>query len=249
MKIKKTLLMYSILSLLSVCFFSNAEAQRKKPAKAKPAELKIPSKVAEIVSVELDTNKVIQICPFYEERLKGIVKPPIVKITTVTKNFENEGLEIYYTVSGGKIVGSGSNVVWDLSKSRVGEYTLTVGIGKDNRIFGTQITKRVSLLESSECDPPCSCYRTEIEGPVGVVKRGELVVFSTKYIDSSAIKHKIVWKVIGGEIINGENSSQVLVKVTSDSSISELSVTVMILGNDICFECIEETQIRFIDDR
>jgi hypothetical protein len=50
-----------------------------------------------------------------------------------------------YTVSGGKIIGSGAEVIWDLSNALIGTYTITGGVDDGCGICGATKTKTVVI--------------------------------------------------------------------------------------------------------
>lgn len=54
-----------------------------------------------------------------------------------------------YTVSGGQVIGFGSNVKWDLSDEKPGTYTITAGIKTPNgdsfQVFGRLVTRTVVI--------------------------------------------------------------------------------------------------------
>src|SRR5262249_53147649 len=51
-------------------------------------------------------------------------------------NPDNDVLVYNYTVSGGRIVGQGANVQWDLSGVKTGTYTITAGVDNGCGICG-----------------------------------------------------------------------------------------------------------------
>ena len=61
-----------------------------------------------------------------------------MKISVATTATIPEGNDVTYdyTVSGGKIIGSGADVVWDLQDVKPGVYTITVGIDDGGGVFG-----------------------------------------------------------------------------------------------------------------
>lgn len=58
---------------------------------------------------------------------------------------ENDVLTYNYFVSGGKIVGSGAEVIWDLENVPNGTYTIKVGVDDGAGIVGKTITKTVII--------------------------------------------------------------------------------------------------------
>jgi len=58
---------------------------------------------------------------------------------------ENDVLTYNYVVSGGKIIGSGAKVTWNLQSVPNGTYTMTVGVDDGAGIVGKTITKSVVI--------------------------------------------------------------------------------------------------------
>ena len=65
----------------------------------------------------------------------------IISVSTAINESDNN-LSIYYTVSAGKIIGTGKDVMWDLSDVKPGKYTITAGVDDGCGICGEQ-TKTV----------------------------------------------------------------------------------------------------------
>ena len=74
-----------------------------------------------------------------------------VSITTTAIDPENDVLTYDYIISVGKIVGNGSNVVWDLWGVQPGTYTITAGVDDGCGVCGRTITKTVVVKECPDC--------------------------------------------------------------------------------------------------
>ncbi len=69
-----------------------------------------------------------------------------------TTNFScNDFLSYHYTFSGGKVVGTGSNVIWALWDVKPGTYTITVGVDDGCGVCGETKTKTVVVKECADC--------------------------------------------------------------------------------------------------
>ena len=66
-----------------------------------------------------------------------------VKTTAVDP--DGDVLTYQYIVSGGKIVGTGAEVIWDLANTPVGTYTITAGVDDGCGICGKTVTKTVVI--------------------------------------------------------------------------------------------------------
>jgi len=74
-----------------------------------------------------------------------------ISVTTEASDPENDVLTYNYAVSGGKIVGSGSKVVWDLWRVQPGTYSITAGVDDGCGICGKTMTKTVVVKECPDC--------------------------------------------------------------------------------------------------
>jgi hypothetical protein len=65
----------------------------------------------------------------------------------ITSNSSNEYFLYRYEVSGGKIIGQGKEVIWDLSEMPKGTYTITANVDNGCSLCGKAITKSVSIFD------------------------------------------------------------------------------------------------------
>ena len=68
---------------------------------------------------------------------------PTVSVTTLATDPENDVLTYNYSVTGGRIVGTGATVTWDLTGVSPGTYTITAGVDDGCGICGKTMTKTV----------------------------------------------------------------------------------------------------------
>jgi hypothetical protein len=66
-----------------------------------------------------------------------------IDIVTTAVDPENDVLLYSYTVTGGRIIGGGANVKWDLTGVRPGTYTVIVGVDDGAGIVGKTFTRTV----------------------------------------------------------------------------------------------------------
>ena len=73
------------------------------------------------------------------------------KFPYITTAVDPEGdvLTYQYTVSGGSIVGSGAEVVWDLMGVAPGIYTITAGVDDGAGIIGQTKAQKILIKEDS----------------------------------------------------------------------------------------------------
>lgn len=67
----------------------------------------------------------------------------LITVSTSAVDPENDPLTYDYSVTGGKIIGRGAKVVWDLTGVPPGTYKITVGVDDGGGLNGNIITKSV----------------------------------------------------------------------------------------------------------
>lgn len=80
-----------------------------------------------------------------------IDKPTKITVKVTVGDYPPELLVFRYKVSAGEIVGTGDNVVWDLSKQPPGGYKITAWVDDGCGECGGEITKTIVIKECPEC--------------------------------------------------------------------------------------------------
>jgi hypothetical protein len=96
---------------------------------------------ADVENIILSKNQIDLVCS----------KEKTISVETQVKNPEEETLVYDYIISGGKIIGSGEKVVWDLSNVKAGNYTITAKVDNGCGFCGNIVTKKVTVVESLDC--------------------------------------------------------------------------------------------------
>ena len=60
-------------------------------------------------------------------------------------------LAFNYTVTGGKVIGTGNKVIWDLSGVKPGTYKITAEVDDGCGVCGQPVTKEVKVIECPNC--------------------------------------------------------------------------------------------------
>lgn len=186
-----------------------------------------PTPSAEIEKIELDRKKVFIPCrPGMRPREENCGDNASIKVKVSVKNPRNVALLYEYTVSGGRIIGQGANVIWDLAGVQPGYYTITVGINDSSGVRTITKTESVSV---AECDCPpvdAACPTLLISTPNDSVKAGETVTFMANVSGTSDSDLAYNWTVSQGEIIEGQGTPKIKVKTTHEMADSNLTVQV-----------------------
>lgn len=165
---------------------------------------------------------------------------PTVRVSTTAVDPENDVLTYNYTVSGGRIVGQGANVTWDLSGVNPGTYTITAGVDDGCGVCGKTETKTIEVTNCN-CVPPvqrCECPTTfDVSGPSAVTKPGDTMTFTANVSGGSAENITYNWSVSAGSIESGQGSPSITVRVPADLFNSNITATVEISGTNLCAEC------------
>jgi hypothetical protein len=74
-----------------------------------------------------------------------------INVSTKATNENNDQLLYNYVLTGGKIIGNGEKVIWDLSSEKPGTYTITAATDNGCGLCGTTVTKTVTVVETGDC--------------------------------------------------------------------------------------------------
>ena len=107
---------------------------------------------AKITKLILDKTELIAACTV--GRLKRSFCPAGncgVSVSAIVGATEDKNISFKYRVSGGKIIGSGNNITWDLAGLTPGEYSISVSASDDDAISGSLQTATVEIKENQYC--------------------------------------------------------------------------------------------------
>jgi hypothetical protein len=158
-------------------------------------------------------------------------------VTTTAVDPENDVLTYNYTVSGGRIVGQGANVSWDLTGAQPGTYTITAGVDDGCGVCGKTQTRTITVTEC-RCEVVCVCPTLDVTGPAGTVNAGETITFTANVSGGGATNVTYDWSVTSGTIIEGQGTPVIRVATTADMAGQSTTATVRIGG--VCEECPKE---------
>jgi hypothetical protein len=159
-----------------------------------------------------------------------------VNVATTAVDPENDVLTYNYTVNGGRIVGQGANVTWDLSGARPGTYTITAGVDDGCGICGQTQTRTIEVRECDDCVRVCSCPQISVTGPSSTVQPGERMTFTANVSGGSQPSVTYTWSVSQGTIVEGQGTPSITVDTTGLSD-TTITATVNVGGTDPACEC------------
>ena len=106
---------------------------------------------ADVTSLTLSADEIIIGCNNPAKNAVCSVGNRKVSISTIAVDPENDVLTYVYKVSGGEIVGTGNEVVWDLRDVKPGTHTITAGVDDGCGVCGKTVTKTVVVKECPDC--------------------------------------------------------------------------------------------------
>lgn len=153
-----------------------------------------------------------------------------VSVSTTAVDPEGDILVYNYTVSGGRVVGEGANVSWDLSGVPAGTYTITAGVDDGCGLCGQTQTQTV-VVEPCDCEREinCQCATVDVSGPAGITNPGDTMTF-TANVTAGTYDPTYNWTVSAGTIISGQGTPSITVQTTPDMAGSSVTATVDIGG-------------------
>lgn len=157
-----------------------------------------------------------------------------ISVTTTAVDPENDVLTYNYTVSGGRIVGTGANVTWDLSGVAPGTYTITAGVDDGCGLCGKTQTQTVTVV-ACQCEIVCECPTATISGPAGITAPGETMTFTANVsggTQQGAITYN--WSVSGGTIESGQGTPSIVVRTAREQAGQSITATVELGGLPNC---------------
>jgi hypothetical protein len=157
-----------------------------------------------------------------------------VNVTTSASDAEGDTLVYNYTVSGGRIVGTGANVTWDLSGVRPGSYTITAGVDDGCGVCGTTQTTTVEVKECDDCVAICECPTISVTGPADVVQPGETMTFTANVSGGSQDDVTYEWSVSQGTIVEGQGTPMITVDTTG---LSDTTIEATVNVGGLCGDC------------
>lgn len=209
-----------------VQFFAGRRNKRQKEI------INIP---ANVTSVTASTTEVWLPCPPGQQSRSGKCSDEMnVNIATSATDPEGDTLVYNYTVSGGRIVGTGANVTWDLSGIRPGTYTITAGVDDGCGICGETKTTTIEVKECDDCFAPCECPTISVTGPSAVVQPGETMTFTANVSGGTQDSVTYDWSVDKGTIIEGQGTPVITV---STDGLEDTTVTATVNVGNLCENC------------
>lgn len=146
---------------------------------------------------------------------------------------DDKNLSYKYTISGGRIIGEGAKVSWDLTGAQPGTYDISVDIQNKFNSFKKKKSKTIEVF-SQTCGGLCNCPMLSVNAPKLPVKAGETMTFSAN-VGGAGESVTYDWTVSDGKIIKGQGTPVIRVAINSKMAGQTIIATVEIGG--VCEEC------------
>ena len=206
----------------------------------------IVNKPANVTNLDLSQTTITNGCPAGQIPAEGVTCSPsmTIDVRTTAVDPENDVLTYVYTVSGGRISGTGANVQWDLTGASPGTYTITAGVDDSCGVCGQTQTKTVTVANCNCIIPPtpaptpvpCTCPTISVTGPADVTKPGATMTFTVNASGGSDTNSPTYnWTVSQGTIVSGQGTSSITVQTTEAMAGQNVIATVDVGG--LCATC------------
>ncbi|HVF30450.1 MAG TPA: hypothetical protein VNA22_05740 [Pyrinomonadaceae bacterium] len=195
----------------------------------KKRQAEIINQFANVESVTLSDTTITLGCPPGFRPREGTVcnDSTSVSVATIARDPENDVLTYNYTVSGGRIVGTGANVSWDVSGLQPGTYTITAGVDDGCGLCGKTQTQTITIAECV-CDRICECPSLSVTGPAGITQPGDSMTFTANVSGGTAQNVTYNWTTTSGTITSGQGTPSITVATNRDMAGSNVEATVTI---------------------
>jgi len=177
----------------------------------------LPNRIANVTGLKLDEQTLTAPCIPGRSSDQPVSEDMLVDVEAAAVDPEDDVLTYNYTVTGGRIIGTGAKVKWDLTGVAPGSYTITVGVDDGCGICGKTKTEEIKIVE---CQPLCVlfvCPTISITGPDKLKDENE---FTADVRGGSVGDVSYAWTVTNGVIISGQGTPSVKVRLEPTSSIS-----------------------------
>ncbi|MFT3746196.1 MAG: hypothetical protein QM785_18135 [Pyrinomonadaceae bacterium] len=185
---------------------------------------------ANVDSVSLSDMTITLPCrPGYTSKSGACNDSKTISVSTKASDPENDVLTYNYTVSGGRIVGTGANVQWDLSSAQVGTYTIVTGVDDGCGVCGKTDTKTIRVEECPDCQAPpvkveCNCATLTVSGPAGLTTAGDTMTFTANTSGDRTYN----WTVSAGIIESGQGTPSITVRTAKGMEGTNVTATVSV---------------------
>ncbi len=170
-------------------------------------------------------------------------KTMVLDIGTTAIDPDDDVLAYSYSVSGGRIIGNGAKVQWDLADTTPGTYTITAGVDDGCGICGKTVTRTITVIDCTpSCALPPSCPHVEIQSQE-VLDSFTEYFFLSKILGADGLD--LEWTVENGEVVEGQGTRKIRVRTGSISDSDTFGVSLKLSGFHPFANCPETSTIKY----
>lgn len=189
--------------------------------------------------IVLDKNEICSPCPPGERPNEDSDCDINMMIEVSAVHFNDRNFHYNYTVSGGRIIGEGGKVSWDLTGAQPGTYQISIDI--ENKLSGLQ-KKETKLITfaAQDCGGVCVCPTLSVVAPVAPTKAGETMTFTANASGGSGEMITYDWVVSDGEIIEGQGTP--VIKVATNVKMAGKTIKATLEIGGVCEACVHTAE-------
>lgn len=191
------------------------------------AETKSRTLPLEVSWLSVDETTVYIDCPRGELPRSGTPTSDdlVVSVHTIANsNSINDKLTYTYSNTGGKILGSGANVKWDLTDLQPGTYSISVMVEDGKSV--SEVSKKDVNLMNRPCGGHFPCPAVEFFPIKRVSNSSDLIVAASITDGSSDLT--LSWDAVGAQVIAGQGTSLVRLRPTKGLGAGKSNVTLAV---------------------
>lgn len=158
-----------------------------------------------------------------------------LKVKTAATDPEGDVLTYNYSVSGGRLVGTGANVIWDLNKVWPGIYTITARVDDGCGLCGAIVTRTITVLPAENA-PECLCPEVRIDALHAKIS-SPVPIFSAYISGPLPPGISYNWSVSFGTVESGQGTRTIKLLPPQEHSDQTATVTLEISGLEPGCDC------------
>ncbi len=227
----KYLLLITLSLIFSFRFNSNESTHKSYALNVMP--MATPPIQSETDKLILDKNEFYLPCPPAYRCIGGRGCDYNMTIAVSAGKSQNKQLNYEYTVSGGRIIGEGAKVTWDMTGAEPGTYQIRVDI-EDKSKGQKRAESETITVKNHNCFMDCVCPTLSVNAPTSPTKAGETMIFTADVLGGvEDITYN--WTISDGEIIEGQGTP--VIKVSTNSKMAGKIVKATVEIGGVCEEC------------
>ncbi len=216
-----------------------------------PTATPTPTQTEESDEIVLDKKVACQPCPPEYRCLPNPNCPDANSNMTIAVSAvkpKNDQLKYEYTVSGGRVIGGGAEVLWDLTGAQPGTYQIKVDI-EDKSTGKKQTETETIAVEYFKDGGDCSCPTLTVKALKPSIKAGETVTFVANIEGGSEDRITYNWKISAGEIIEGQGTP--IIRVATNFKMASKTVKATVEMEGVCEVCpkTESADARIVETK